>query len=276
MDHVENLNRYLQIVPSLVNNKNLGSDLHRFRIRHPDYRPCNVIVSTSSDSNQLKVVGLLDWQNAAILPLILSAGIPGDFQNYGDPVSQALEEPSLPANMEELDELQQYTEMGLFIKRFFHYSYLGFTQQYNKNHYDAMDLAPSLICRLFYEAGYPWLAEAHALKIALIEATELWDMLSGENGPCPITFEPEDVLKTKELSINLKEVEDISKGVGAAIGFGPGTMVPNDHYETAKALAESVKWLTLELAAAEGEDEEERATFEANWFLDDMDESDYM
>ena len=42
-----------------------------FCIRHPDLQPRNIIVSTSSDSNQLKIVGLLDWQHARSYPSLI-------------------------------------------------------------------------------------------------------------------------------------------------------------------------------------------------------------
>jgi hypothetical protein len=56
-DHIKNLERYRLIASSLVPE---NSALHHFRIRHPDPQPSDVIVSTSSDPNQLKIVGLLD------------------------------------------------------------------------------------------------------------------------------------------------------------------------------------------------------------------------
>ncbi|KAF9065629.1 hypothetical protein BDP27DRAFT_45158 [Rhodocollybia butyracea] len=57
-DHVKNLERYLLIASSLIPK---DSTLHRFCIHHPGLQPSNIIVSRLSDSNQLKVVGLLDW-----------------------------------------------------------------------------------------------------------------------------------------------------------------------------------------------------------------------
>jgi len=38
----------------------------------------------SSASNQVKIVGLLDWQHTSILPPFLFAGIPGRLWNYDD------------------------------------------------------------------------------------------------------------------------------------------------------------------------------------------------
>lgn len=109
-DHIKNLECYLLIAPLFVPK---NSALHHFHINHPDLQHSNVIVSTSPDSNQLKIVGLLDWQHASILPAFLFAGRPGHLQNYDDLVSQALTPlPSLPANMDKLDQSEQSHAMS--------------------------------------------------------------------------------------------------------------------------------------------------------------------
>ncbi|KDR80936.1 hypothetical protein GALMADRAFT_153330 [Galerina marginata CBS 339.88] len=120
-DHIKNLERYLLIAPSLVPK---NSALHHFRMRHPDLHPSNIIVSTSSDSEPLKIVALLDWQHASILPTFLHANIPGRMQNYDDPVSQALTPPSLSANINELDQSEQSHEIGLYHRRLVHFHYV--------------------------------------------------------------------------------------------------------------------------------------------------------
>ena len=98
--HVENLERYLAITSSLVPK---DPALSRFCIRHPDLQPNNIFVSRSPDSG-CKVVSLFDWQHTSILPMFLHAGIPQQFQNYGDSVSESMTLPSLPENLEELSE----------------------------------------------------------------------------------------------------------------------------------------------------------------------------
>lgn len=269
-DHIKNLERYLLIVSSLVSK---NSALHHFRIRHPDLQPSNVIVSTLSDSNKLKIVGLLDWQHASILPPFLLAGIPGRLQNYDDPVSQALIPPSLPANMDELDQSEQSHAMGLYHRRLVHFHYVKNTEEYNKLHHDALsDPVSMFICRLFNQAGAPWEGEAHALKTTLIEATEIWEMLTGEGVPCPVAFEPEDLFKTKELSSKLQVADENFEGCRGMVGFETETWVSNEHYAMAMALAELLKLRVL----TEIPEEEVRAKTEANWFLNDMDEKDYM
>ena len=269
-DHIKNLERYLLIASSLASK---NSVLHHFRIRHPDLQPSNVIVSTSSDSNQLKIVGLLDWQHASILPAFLLAGIPGRLQNYGDPVSQALIPPSLPANMDKLDQSEQSHAMGLYHRRLVHFHYVKNTEEYNKLHHDALsDPVSMFIYRLFDQAGAPWEGETHALKTTLIEATEIWGRLAGEGVPCLVAFEPEDLDKTKELSAKLQAADENFEGCRDMVGFETETWVSNEHYAMAMALAELLKLRVL----AEIPEEEVRAKTEANWFLNDMDEMDYM
>ena len=269
-DHIRNLERYLLIAPSLIPK---NSALRQFRIKHPDLQPSNVIVSTSSDSNQLKIVGLLDWQHASILPAFLFPGIPGRLQNYDDPVSQALTPPSLPANMDELDQSEQSHAMGLYHRRLVHLHYVMSTEQYNKLHHDALSDPVSMFTyRLFDQAGAPWEGETHALKTALIEATEIWGRLTGEGVPCPIAFEPEDLRKTKALSAKLQVADENFEGCRGMVGFETEAWVSNEHYEMAMALAELLKLRVL----TEIPEEEVRAKTEANWFLNDMDEENYM
>ncbi|KAI0789921.1 kinase-like domain-containing protein [Abortiporus biennis] len=267
LDHIENLKRYLLIAPYLIPK---NSAFQKFCIRHPDLQPSNVIVS--SDSDQLKIVGLLDWQHASILPMFLVANIPGRLQNYDDPVSQALIPPSLPANMDELDQPEQANAIGLYHHRLVHFHYAMNTEKFNKLHHDTLsDPASMFIHRLFDQAGTPWEGETHALKATLIEATERWPRLTGGDVPCPIAFEPEDIRKTKELSERLQLADENFEGCRGMIGFETETWVPNEDYRMAASLAELLK-----LKVLIGIPKELRPKVEANWFLDDMDEKDYM
>ena len=101
LDHMKNLERYLLMAPSLIPN---DPSLRAFCIRHPDLQPSNVMVSIPPDSDQLKIVSLLDWQHTPILPRFLLAGMPDRFQNYNDPKSQKLVPPSFPSNAGEMEE----------------------------------------------------------------------------------------------------------------------------------------------------------------------------
>jgi len=196
-DHIENLDRYLLIASSLIPR---NPALDHFRIRYPDLRPSNIIVSRSPDSN-LHVVGLIDWQHISILPVFLLTGIPQQLQNYDDIGSQSMTRPSLP-ELDDLDETQRSEEMELYRRRLVHYHYVKNTEEYNELHYAGLNLTDPmgvLRSRLFCHASDPWEGETLALKVALIQATENWKTLTGGGPPCPVVSDPDDVCETMKL-----------------------------------------------------------------------------
>lgn len=270
LDHIKNLELYRRMVPLLVPKK---ASLLAFCMRHPDFQPSNVMVSRSPDSDRLRIVGLLDCQHAVILPRFLLAGIPDRLQNYGDPGSQTLTPPSLPENMDELPESDYVEAHGRYHARLVHYHYAKSTMELNKPHHDALSDSVSLfVRRLSDRAGAPWEGETHDLKALLVEATERWAELAGADVPCPVAFAPDDVSETKAFSERLRLSDENFAGCQALVGFETETWVPNEHFERAKALAELLKLTVLkEIPAGEARDQAA-----ANWFLDDMDEDDYM
>ncbi|KIY74011.1 hypothetical protein CYLTODRAFT_341284 [Cylindrobasidium torrendii FP15055 ss-10] len=270
LDHIENLQRYLRVSPSLIPT---DPSMRGFCIRHPDLQPSNIMVSTSADSGQLEIVSLIDWQHASILPRFLAAGIPNRLQNYGDPISEYLIPPSFPSNANEVEESELMKAVGVHHARLVHFHYAKGTEELNKLHHDALiDPASLFARRLFTQAGYPWEAETHELKALLVEATEKWAQIAGPGVPCPIEFDPEEVSKTKAFSERLELSDGNVASLRAIIGFGGETWVPPDEYERAKDYAELMKLRVL-IALGKGELREKT---QAHWFLDDMDEEDYM
>ncbi|RPD79781.1 protein kinase subdomain-containing protein PKL/CAK/Fmp29 [Lentinus tigrinus ALCF2SS1-7] len=270
LDHVKNLERCLLIASSLVPK---DPALCHFRIRHPDFQPSNVIVSRSPGSDW-KVVGLLDWQHASILPLFLLAGIPGRFQNYNDPVSQSMTPPSLPKDFDDLDEVKQSRAKELYRRRLVHYHYVNNTEEWNEPHHAALT-APlgTLRLRLFIHSSELWEGETVALKVALIDAARTWKTLTGGDAPCPIAkFDAEDVRETRALGAVQREADEAWEGFQDAICCGSDGWVSNEHYETAMALCKKAKEYGLEVA----ESAEERDEIMDHWIMDDMDEEKYM
>ena len=64
-EHIESLESYLKIAPALLPSNEFLQPV----LRHPDLQPNNIFVS-----DDLDIVGLIDWQHAAVLPLFLAAG----------------------------------------------------------------------------------------------------------------------------------------------------------------------------------------------------------
>ena len=268
-DHIKNLHRYLLIISSLIPR---DPALGHFCIRHPDLQPGNIIVSTSPDSN-LRIVGLIDWQHTSILPPFLHAGIPQRLQNYDDRVSESMTQPSLPENLDDLDETQQSQEKELYRRRLVHYHYVTNSARYNKIHYAALaDPIGMLRRRLFCYASDPWEGKTLALKVALIEATKNWESLTGGGVPCPIVFDDRDVCETMELDAKQSGADKILEACQNIVGCGVEGWVPAKNYEEAMARSRKLKDEALDAA----ESEKERAEITAHWLFDDMDETKYM
>ncbi|KAF8637446.1 hypothetical protein AX17_002811 [Amanita inopinata Kibby_2008] len=239
-DHIKNLDRYLLIASSLIpKNPALG----HFLIRHPDLQQSNIIVSRSPDSN---------WKI-----------------NYDDPISQSMTLHLLPENLDELDETEQSRAKELYHRHLVHYHYVKHTEECNELHYAALtDPVGMLRRRLFYYASDRWEGETLSLKVALIEATEEWETLTGGGTPCPVVFDAEDVRETMKLDEAQRGVDETMEACQNMIGFGPEGWVPTECYEEAMRRSKQLKKDTL---AAE-----EQAEIVAHWPLDGMDEVKYM
>ena len=267
--HIENLKRYLLIVPSLIPG---DPALRRFCIRHPDLQQSNIVVRRSSESGW-QVVSLLDWQHTSILPPFLLAGVPQRLQNHDDSVSQSMMPPSLPENFDELTETKRTEAEEVYRRRLVHYHYVQSTEECNKPHYDALtDPMCVLRSRLFHHASSPWEGETLELKVALIRAMERWITLTGEGPPCPVVFDAEDVRETTKLNEVQRKADKVFEVWQNMLGLGPEGWVPKQHYEEAVALCKQMK----EEALTEATSEEERAEIMAHWPWDDMNEEKYM
>lgn len=265
-DHIQNLQRYLLVAPSLVPG---NPALRQFRLRHPDLQPSNIIIDS-----QMRIVAMIDWQHTSILPLFLHSGIPQQLQNYNDPISQHMTHPSLPENIDAMEEDQQSYERELYRRRLVHYHYVRLTKEHNEQHYVALtDRAGALRRRLFCHASDPWEGETLALSIDLIDSSDNWATLAGNDTPCPVAFDAEDMQKTRKLDAEQSRVDETFEALQNMIGFGPEGWVPAEHYEEAM---ERSKQLKDALTADPELSEEEKAQTAAHWPLDDMDEEEYM
>ncbi|RPD68468.1 protein kinase subdomain-containing protein PKL CAK Fmp29 [Lentinus tigrinus ALCF2SS1-7] len=270
-DHIENLDRYLRIAPSLVSR---DKRFDYFCMRHPDLQPSNIIVSRSPDSNSYVIASIIDWQYTSILPLSLNADIPKWLQNNDGTGWQAEMPPSLPENLDDMDKTQRERELELYRRRFRHYYYVEHTRKYNIFHWVVLaEAVGTLRRRLFRHSRDPWEGETIELKLALVQATEHWETLAGEGVPCPIAFDSDDARETMKLIALQEEAEDLLKVARDMIGtVGSEDWVPAEYYEEAVARNKKFKEVALSMI----EDDEERAQNAANWPFDDRDEEDYM
>ncbi|PKY03497.1 phosphotransferase family protein [Aspergillus campestris IBT 28561] len=123
-DHIRSLEAYLELAPKLLPS---DGSLDRPLLRHPDLQPNNIFVS-----DDLDIVGLIDWQHASVLPLFLTAGIPKYFQNYEDPKLLAFRPPPRP-DLSGLDDEEKADVLEDFRCRHIHFFYLAFTQPWHES-----------------------------------------------------------------------------------------------------------------------------------------------
>jgi hypothetical protein len=274
VEHVENLDKYLRVVPHLIPHDN--NTLTRPTLRHPDLQPNNVFVS-----DDLSITGLIDWQHCRILPLFLQCGISNSLQNYGDSVSESLTPPDLPPNFDELSDSEQLQEAELLRRRQLHYFYVVMTERLNPTHYDALSYDFSILRRkLFDHASSPWAGDNVTLKADLIDLTKNWtDIVTPHSStsddaspPCPIAFSEDEVSECLRLHAAQVEADELLQTCRDAVGIGSEGWVPVELYDETKQRASKLKADALEAA----ESEEERQQLSEHWMFDDFDEEEYM
>ncbi|KAI4923374.1 hypothetical protein J4E85_008411 [Alternaria conjuncta] len=272
-DHLDSLEKYLQIAPYLIPHDN--EVLARPTLRHPDLQPNNIIVS-----DKLEITSLLDWQHCAIRPLFLQCGIPNSLQNYGDAVSESLEVPELPPNFDDLGEREQFEQAVLLRRRQLHYYYIAKTAQLNSVHYDALAHDFSVVRRkLFDHASEPWEGDNVTLKADLIYLTENWSSITAPQSsargdskvPCPISFTENEVAECERLHSAQVEADEQLQTCRDVVGIGPEGWVPLEQYEETRQRARKLKAAALEAA----ESNEERTRLEEHWIFGDFDEEEY-
>ncbi|KAH6888910.1 kinase-like domain-containing protein [Coprinopsis sp. MPI-PUGE-AT-0042] len=273
-EHIQNLERYLSIAPSLIPE---DARLTQFRIRHPDLQFANIIINSAC-----QVVGLIDWQHTSVLPMFLLAGIPQRLQNHDDASFRQMIHPLRPENLDGMSDARRDHEEYIFRRRLVHHHYVKNSRECNGVHYAAfMDPLYAIRGKLFEQAGALWEGETLELKVALIEAWKRWDELVEARGGtsatasrrCPIEFDDEELRETK---IVREEIEKASLGFewfqNMAGVVGENGWVLSEDYDLAKAFLMDAKEGAMKGALSEAE----RQEIMEEWPWDDMDEEGYM
>ena len=239
-------------------------------IRHPDLQPNNIFVSKS-----LEITGLIDWQHCTILPLFLQAGIPGTLQNYGDDVSESLQEPRLPSDFDEQSETEQLKEVLLLRKRQLHYTYVTHTFQRNPAHGEVLTDSLCILHRkLFRHASEPWEGDTISLKADLVELTRQWPSMAHPTTEkdCPIEFSKDEADKSLSLAHAMEAADSQFQDCLELVGVGSEGWVPIEQYADVRRRERQLKKDTL----LEAESEEERKQICDHWIFDDFDEEVYL
>ncbi|KAF2228220.1 phosphotransferase family protein [Elsinoe ampelina] len=261
--YIQVLEEYLRLAPSL----DLPAD-HAFSrpvLRHPDLSPSNIIVSDDFD-----VVGVIDWQHSAVLPLCLAAGIPKHMQNWGDPASGRLEKPAtkLPDNYDEMSSHEKSEVTEKLRRRLVHFLYAAKTMVQVPEHFEAFrQPAATLRARLYTHAAWPWEGNNLTLKKDLIDTVKAWPLVikSGtaqQQGvyevqtfpTCPLKYSDQEIAACEDLVEKEEESTAEYLEMQEALDIDQQGWVDDDeHYEKSRELARSIKESLLEEAETEAE-----------------------
>ncbi|GAB7353824.1 hypothetical protein MBLNU459_g4197t1 [Dothideomycetes sp. NU459] len=265
-ERIETLEKYLGIANYLIPKDK--DSLTRPTIRHPDLQPNNIIVS-----KDFEILSLIDWQHCSILPLFLQCGIPDSLANFNDHVSQSLETPLLPSDIDRMDENGQAEQLALFHKRQLHYFYVTETEAGNDVHFDALTHGFSAARRRLYEqSGAPWEGDTVTLKSGIIHMTQKWHQVVGSANICPISFSTEEVAECLRLEGDQRDADAQMTASKEILGIGPEGWVPSDQYEQVKRAIAVMKAEMIEGA----ESALDRTRIQDHWVYDDMDEDEYL
>ncbi|KAG4438959.1 hypothetical protein IFR05_005585 [Cadophora sp. M221] len=264
-DHVASVEKYLQIAPHLVP----GDEDYLLRptLRHPDFQPRNIFVT-----DDFTITGIIDWQHCSVLPLILQAGVPEYFQNFGDDESLRLKKPSLPESFNHMSYADQAQTLEQHRRRQLHYYHFVATYKYNKPHFDVLCLDSTMPKQKLQQyASAPWEGDNVSLKAELIRAFKNWPILtarkSGNVPACPIYFSGEEVEHCLRIEAEQNHTDVQMEKIRDRIGVGTDGWTSNERYEDACEENEHAK-----VEALDGEDDATRNEILKHWPFDDHEE----
>ncbi|CZT02790.1 uncharacterized protein RCO7_05938 [Rhynchosporium graminicola] len=264
-DHVASIEKYLQIAPYLVPRDK--DYLLRPTLRHPDFQPRNIFVG-----DDFTITGVIDWQHCSTLPLILQAGVPEYFQNFGDDESLRLKMPSLPQSFDSMSDADQAEASEQYRRRQLHYYYFVATYKYNKPHFDALCLDSTMPKQKLQQyAGTPWEGDNITLKAELIRAVKNWPELTaskgGEAPACPIHFSDEEVEQCLRIEAEQNHIDVQMERIRDRLAVSTDGWTSTERYEDAREENEHVK-----AEALDGQDDATRNEVLDNWPFDDHEE----
>ncbi|KAF3484439.1 protein kinase subdomain-containing protein [Arthroderma uncinatum] len=275
-EYIKTLEKYLKIAPCLVP-KDKG--LQRPVLRHPDLQPNNIFVNKDLD-----IVGLIDWQYCSALPLFLAAGIPQYIQNYDDEESLRFTPPKLPDNLDEMSPAKRSAALETFRRRHLHFYYLGFTQRFNPDHFNALDLDSSRLLeqKTYSHAASPWEGNNAQLKADLVRIIQNWNTVvacaeSQQVGnddsctpQCPVTFDPVEAQDALRIEGQYEEMDTQLSRIRDAIGVSVDGWTLNETFEDTVARAQEFKMMAI---ASVSDNKFDQEMTEKHWPFDDFDEN---
>ncbi|KAL5323624.1 hypothetical protein ACEPPN_008163 [Leptodophora sp. 'Broadleaf-Isolate-01'] len=166
------LDRYLQLAPAMVPQP--SDDTHSPTLWHPDLHLDNVFV----DPKSKQITRVIDWQSAAVLPFFYQCGVPTMFKHQGPFLEQ--DEKVMIDNLIGSECLHKY--------------YLAITHNKNPRNWAALQLQDDVRTQPTRIVQSVWKdCDVFFLRRALIRIVNRWEDLCPDAGPCPVSFNEQEM-----------------------------------------------------------------------------------
>lgn len=183
------LDRYLQLAPAMVPPPN-PKDMHSSTLWHPALHLDNVLV----DPESKHVTHIIDWQATAVLPFFYQCGVPIMFR-YRWPGSDSMSPcPNYPENYSNLEPAEKAKIDHIIRCQLLHKFYLGITLIGNPRHWAALQLQDDVRTQPARIVQSVWKdCDWFFLQRALIRIIDRWEDLCPGAGPCPVSFNEQEM-----------------------------------------------------------------------------------
>lgn len=259
------LENYLKLVKYVLPT---DESLNTSYLWHPDLHTENIYVDPNDPT---RIVGLIDWQSADLLPLFDHARQPY-ILDYDGPQLKGLERPKLAENHKDLSPDERRRALSLYESSSLVALYRKLTYDQNKPLYRAMGYCDTISYDILVFAQN-LLVDGEAHYQALVaDLQNCWADLPGVrsrgNPLFPFQFSDEGLAAIENNVVAAIRGMEYMKRIGQKTGelWPEKGLVRHDQYEDAK---EAIKQAKLELYDHLGLDEGERAEWNATWPFDE-------
>ena len=161
---------------------------------HNDLHSDNIFVNPEKPT---EITCLIDWQSAHIEPLFMQAGHPS-FLDFEGPKMEGLGTPSLPADFDNMNEVEQGRAKSLLSQQSLFKAYEILSLQRNKKVYHALLHQKGLGCQIITFAGNLLQDGEPLIKGQLMQVQRQWQELPAVRArgcpSCPLNFTSRDFL----------------------------------------------------------------------------------
>ena len=251
------LDRYLQLAPAMIPLQS-AHDTHSPTLWHPDLHLDNVFV----DPESKQITRVIDWQSAAVLPFFYHCGVPKMFRHHG-PVSDDMTVwPQRPENFRNLNRDEREKFNNLMGSEYLHKYYLAITHNKNLRHWAALQLQDSERTQPICIVQNVWEeCSAFFLRQALIKIVNRWEELCPDSGPCPVTFNAQEMDLHAHEEENRGYVSEILTLFRNNWGLPPNGSIESARFDEVQAALMRIRGAFV----AAAENEEDRALAEKLW-----------